>query len=104
MVSVGDPLKQKAVLLRESALCEEIRGSYQAWNFTDRALQNEADRSILKRCISPREVFGHLEQWYDPESVVATQKLYGKFYDFTIPPKCNLIEALHVHLKTLTTK
>ena len=54
-------------------------------------LQSEAARSILKRCKSPREAFGHLEQWYDPESEVATDK----FYDFTIPPKCNPIEAFH---------
>ena len=26
---------------------------------------------------------------------MATQKLYGKFYDFIIPPKYNPIEALH---------
>ena len=39
--------------------------------------------------------FVHLEQWYDPESEVATQKPYDKFYDSTIPPKCNPIEALH---------
>ena len=95
MVSVGDSLKQKAVLLREGISSEEIRGAYQAWNVIDEALQSEADRSILKRCKSPREAFVHLEQWYDPESEVATQKLYDKFYDSTIPPKCNPIEALH---------
>ena len=76
-------------------MCEKNRGAYQAWNFTDRALQSEAARSILKRCKSPREAFGHLEQWYDPESEVATQKLYDKFCDLAIPPKCNPIEALH---------
>ena len=74
VVSVGNPLKQKAVL------CEELRGAY---------------RSMLKRCKSPREAFGDLEQWYDPESEVATQTLYDKFCDFTIPPKRNPIEALH---------
>ena len=26
---------------------------------------------------------------------MATQKLYGKFHDFTIPPKSNSIEAMH---------
>ena len=95
MVSVGDPLKQKAVLLRKGVSSEEIRGAYQAWNFIDEALQSEADRSVMKRCKSPREAFEHLEQWGNPESEVATQKLYDKFYDSTIPPKCNPIEALH---------
>ena len=33
-------------------------------------------------------------EWYDPESEVATQKLYDKFHDFTIPPNGNPIEAL----------
>ena len=75
VVPVGDPLKQKAVLLRESFSSEEIRGVYQAWNFIDGALQSEADRSILKRCKSPRETFDHLEKWYDPESEVTIQKL-----------------------------
>ena len=56
-VPVGDPLKQKAVLLRESFSTEEIRGAYQAWSFLDAALQSEANRAILKRCRSLREVF-----------------------------------------------
>ena len=68
VVSVGDPLKQKAVSLREDVSSEQIRGANQAWNFIDEALQNEVDRSILKRCKSPRETFDHLEQWYNPES------------------------------------
>ena len=57
MVPVGDPLKQKAVLLREGFASEDIREAYQAWNFIDGTLRNEADRSILKRCKSPREAF-----------------------------------------------
>ena len=32
----------------------------------------------------------------NPESEVATQKLYEKFHDFTIPPNSNPIEALYV--------
>ena len=43
MVPVGDPLKQRAVLLREGFSSEEIRGAYQAWNFIDGGLQSEAD-------------------------------------------------------------
>ena len=62
MVPVGDPLKQKAVLLWEGFSNEEIRGTYQAWNFIDAALRSEADRAILKRCRSPREVFERLEK------------------------------------------
>ena len=95
VVPRGDPLKQKAVLLREGFSSEELRGVYQAWNFIDGTLQSEVDRSILKRCKSPREAFDHLEKWYDPESEVATQKLYDKFHDFSIPPNSNPIEALH---------
>ena len=64
-------------------------------SFIDGALQSEADRSILKRCKSPREAFDHFEKWYDPESEVATQKLYDKFHNFTIPPNSNPIEAPH---------
>ena len=74
---------------------EEIRRSYQAWNFIDGALQSEADRSILKRCKSPKEAFDHLEKWYDPESEVVTQTLYDKFHDSTISPNGNPIEELH---------
>ena len=48
MVPVGNPLKQKAVLLREGFSNEEIRGASQAYNFIDAALQSEADRAILK--------------------------------------------------------
>ena len=74
-VPVGDPLKQKAVLLQEGFSNEEIRSAYQAWNFIDAALQSESDRSILKRCKSPREVFERLKKWHDPDSEVATQRL-----------------------------
>ena len=95
VVPVGDPLKQKTVLLPEGFPSEGIRGVYQAWNFIDGARQSETDRSILKRCKSPTEAFGHLEKWYDPESEVATQKLYDKFHYFTIPSNSNPIEALH---------
>ena len=49
-VPVGDPLKQKAVLLQEGFSNEEIRGACQAWNFIDAALQSNANRSILKKC------------------------------------------------------
>ena len=94
-VPVGDPLKQKAVLLQEGFSNEEIRGVYQAWNFIDAALQSNADRSKLKRCKSPREVFERLEKWHDPDSEVVTQRLYDKFHEFTIPPHSDPIAALH---------
>ena len=94
-VPVGDPLKQKAVLLQEGFSNEEIKGAYQAWNFIDAALQSDSDRSILKRCKSSREVFERLEKWHDPDSEVATQRLYDKFHEFTIPPHSDPITALH---------
>ena len=94
-VPVGDPLKQKAVLLQEGFSNEEIKGAYQAWNFIDAALQSDSDRSILKRCKSPREVFERLEKWHDPDSEVATQRLYDKFHEFAIPPHSDPIAALH---------
>ena len=94
-VPVGDPLKQKAVLLQEGLSNEEIKGAYQAWNSIDAALQSDSDRSILKRCKSPREVFERLEKWHDPDSEVATQRLYDKFHEFTIPPHSDPIAALH---------
>ena len=94
-VPVGDPLKQKAVLLQEGFSNEEIKGAYQAWNFIDAALQSDSDRSILKRCKSPREVFEGLEKWHDPDSEVATQRLYDKFHEFAIPPHSDPIAALH---------
>ena len=62
VVPVGDQPKQKAVLLREGFPSEEIRGTYQTWNFIDGALQSEANRSILKRCKSPRQAFNYLEK------------------------------------------
>ena len=51
------------------------------------------DRAILKRCRSPREVFERLEKWHDPESEVATQRLYDKFHEFAIPLHSNPIAA-----------
>ena len=94
-VPVGDPRKQKAVLLREGFSPEEIRGAYQAWNFLDAALQSEEDRAILERCRSPREVFKFLGKWYDPKNEVATQHLFDKFHEFSIPQNSNPIAALH---------
>ena len=64
-------------------------------NFIDAALQSEADRAILKICRSPREIFERLEMWHDPESEVATQRLYDKFHEFAIPPHSNPIAAFH---------
>ena len=81
--------------MQEGFSNEEIKGAYQAWNFIDAALQSDSDRSILKRCKSPREVFERLEKWHDPDSEVATQRLYDKFHEFTIPPHSDPITALH---------
>ena len=89
MVPVGDLLKPKAALLRESFSNEEIRDAYQALNFIDAAIQSGADKAILKGRRSPREVFESLEKWHDPESEMATQRLYNKFHEFAIPPHCN---------------
>ena len=95
MVPVGDQLKSKAALLRGGFSNEEIRSAYQAWSFIDAALQSEVDRSILERCKSPREVFERLEKWHDPDSEVATQRLYDNFHEFAIPPHSDPIAALH---------
>ena len=96
MVPVGDLLKQKAVLLREDFSSEEIREAYQAWNFIDRALQSEADTSILKRCKPPKEAFDHLEKRYVQRVRWRLKSyIYDKFHDFTVPPNSNPIEALH---------
>ena len=95
VVLVTDPLKQKAVLLRKGFSSEEIRGVCQAWTFIEGAFQSEADKSILKRCKSPREAVDHLEEWFDPESEVAIHKLYDEFHDFTTPSTSNTVEALH---------
>ena len=73
VVPVGDPLKLRAMLLREGFSREGIRGAYQAWIYIDGALQSEADTSILKIFKPPREAFDHLEKWSGPESEVATQ-------------------------------
>ena len=82
-VPVGDPLKQKVLLLREDFSPEVIRGACQAWKFFDAALQSEEDRAILKRCRSPRDVFEFLGNWYDPENEVATQHLFYMFHKFS---------------------
>ena len=95
MVPVGDLLKPKAALLREGLSNEEIRDAYQALNFIDAAISKGADKAILKRCRSPREVFESLEKWHDPESEMATQRLYNKFHEFAIPPHSNPIATLH---------
>ena len=94
-VPVGDPLKQKTVMLRGGGSPEEIRGAYQAWIFSYAALPSEEDRAILKRCRSLREVFEFLEKWYDPENEVVTQYLFDKFHEFSIPQNSNPIAALH---------
>ena len=62
VVPVGDPLKQKVVLLLKDFSSEETRGAYQTLNFIDGALQSEADGSTLKRLKLPRDAFDHLEK------------------------------------------
>ena len=94
-VPVGDPHKQKAVLLREGFSPEYIRGAYQAYNFLDAALHSKEDRATLKRCRSPREVFKFLGKCHDPEYEVATQHIFDKFHEFSIPRNSNPNAALH---------
>ena len=83
------------MLLREGFSSGKTRDAYKGLNSVDRVLQSEADRSTLMRCKSRGETFDHLEEWHDPESEVATQKLYGRFHFFTITANSNPIEALH---------
>ena len=47
MIPIGDPLKQKAVLLREGFSSEEIKGVHQKYIVIGKTLQSEADRSLL---------------------------------------------------------
>ena len=94
-VPVGDPLKQEAVLLRESFLPKEIRGAYQAWSFLDAALESEDDRAILKRCRPPREVVKFVGKWFDLKIEVATLHLFDKFHVFLVSQNSNPIAALH---------
>ena len=94
-VPVGDPLKQKVVLLGEDFSPEEIRGACQAWNFLDAEIQSKENRAILKRCRSPREVFEFLGKWYDLENEVAPQHLFDMFHEFSIPQNSNPTAALH---------
>ena len=62
----------------------------------DATLQSEEDKATLKRCRSPREVFKYLGKWYDLENEVATQHLFDKFQESSIPQNSNPIAALHV--------
>ena len=39
--------------------------------------------------------FKFLGKWYDSENEVATQHLFDKFHDFSIPQSINPIAALH---------
>ena len=91
-VPVGDPLKQKAVLLREGFSPEVIRGAYQARNFLDAALQSEENRGNPE---TMQVIFEFLGKWYDPKNDVATQHLFDKFHEFSIPQHSNTIAALH---------
>ena len=50
---------------------------------------------MLKRCRSPTEFFEFIGKGYDPENEVATQYLFDKFHEFSIPQNSNPIVALH---------
>ena len=54
VVLVGNPLKQKAVLLREGFSSEEIRGSYQAWKVIDGVLGYLTKKSIVRKAETVR--------------------------------------------------
>lgn len=60
-----------------------IKEARLTWNFLRDSLKDDEDRAVLTRCKSPRYVSWYLEQFYDPESQVALNKLCEKFHDFT---------------------
>ena len=93
-VPVGDPLMQKAVLLREGFSSEEKRGAYQAWSFLDAAVQSEEDRAILKRCRSPRS-FRISRKMVRPQKRGGHTHLFDKFHEFSMPQNSNPIAALY---------
>ena len=58
-------------------------------------LQSEENRVILKRCRSPRELFEFLGKWYDLENEVATQHLFDKSHESSVPQNSNPIAVRH---------
>ena len=64
-----------------------------SWTQHFRARRTEQSANDAGR--SPREGFEFLGKWYDPENEMATQYLFDKFHEFSIPQNSNPIVALH---------
>ncbi|CAN0106889.1 unnamed protein product, partial [Pylaiella littoralis] len=94
-VPVGDSAKRKGDVLRVGFTTAEIREARLALTFLGESLKNEDDKAVLQRFKSLREAFEYLEQFYDPESETATQRLYDKFPRFKILAHGNPVAAFH---------
>ena len=59
-----------------------------------RQLKHKSDKSILHRCISPREAWDALLAWYDPQTAGAKSDLSRRLNRFKVAPRSNPLEEM----------
>ncbi|CAB1106841.1 unnamed protein product [Ectocarpus sp. CCAP 1310/34] len=83
---VGNPNMPSSELHRLQYTSDEVQRGLQAFHFVTTAIVREADKAIVNRCETAKEILAELDKIYDPKSQGSKQALMKKmFNNFTIP-------------------
>ncbi|CAB1105837.1 unnamed protein product [Ectocarpus sp. CCAP 1310/34] len=82
---VGNPNVPSSELYRLQYTSDEVQRGLQAFHFVTTAIVREADKAIVNKCETAKEILAELDKIYDPESQGSKQALMKQMFNFTIP-------------------
>ncbi|CAB1107081.1 unnamed protein product [Ectocarpus sp. CCAP 1310/34] len=93
---VGNPNVPSSELYRLQYTSDEVQSGLQAFHFVTTAIVREADKAIVNKCETAKEILAELDKTYDPESQGSKQALMKKMINFTIPTHSSRNPIEHV--------
>ena len=86
---VGDPNRPSSELYSLGYTSDEVQRGLQAFHFVTTAIVREADKAIVNKCETAKEILAELDKVHNPESQGSKQALMKKMFAFAIPAHGN---------------
>ncbi|CAB1116481.1 unnamed protein product [Ectocarpus sp. CCAP 1310/34] len=94
---VGDPNRPSSELYSLGYTSDEVQRGLQAFHFVTTAIVREADKAIVNKCETAKEILAELDKVHNPESQGSKQALMKKMFRFTIPAHSNSNPVEHLY-------
>ena len=94
---VGDPNRPSSELYSLGYTSDEVQRGLQAFHFVTTAIVREADKAIVNKCETAKEILAELDRVHNPESQGSKQALMKKMFKFTIPAHSNSNPVEHLY-------